>query len=79
MRRAYMRKMDARGAEIFYSLHICEDLYSGWSVIREWGIVGSGGNVNISLTPNEESARSKVQATVANNVRRGYELIDSAC
>jgi predicted DNA-binding WGR domain protein len=73
-----MRKVDARGAEIFYSLHMCEDLFSGWSVVREWGRSGSGGHVKISLVPSEESALSKIQSTVASNMRRGYDLIDAA-
>lgn len=76
MHRAYLTKTNISGDEIFYSLHLCQDLFSGWTVIREWGRVGQEGRVTLSLVPNEQSARSAVISTVSNKTRNGYLLID---
>ena len=74
---AHMRKKDKAGREIFYSLHLCEDLISGWSIIREWGMVGNEGRVYSSLAPSEPSASDCIESIIASNVRRGYSLVSS--
>lgn len=73
--RAYMVKQDARGGDIFYSLHLCQDMFSGWSVVREYGALGSEGRVLSSPVPTEQLASNQLENIVSTNLKRGYKLL----
>lgn len=75
MHHAYLIKQGASGSQIFYSLHLSEDMFSGWTVVREWGIVGSEGRVMTSLVPCEESAFNAMTTTIKGKVRDGYKIL----
>lgn len=75
MHHAYLVKEGSSGTLIFYSLYLSEDLFSGWTVIREWGNVGSEGRVLTTLVPCEESASNAMSATIKGKIRNGYELL----
>ena len=56
----------------FYSLHIMADLFGQWSLVREWGRIGSGGTVKINSYPTEGEALEKLATLKAQKLKRGY-------
>ena len=62
----------ARGMARFYALSVRPNLFGGWSVMREWGRVGSPGRVRIDLHESEGEAQAAYGKLVRQKQRRGY-------
>ena len=56
----------------FYALTVHPDLISGWTLLREWGRIGSPGRVVIEpFTDEREAMKAGVKIEAAKR-RRGY-------
>jgi predicted DNA-binding WGR domain protein len=58
----------------FYSLQITPTLFGEWSLLREWGRIGSPGTVRLESYESEAQARAEEQRTVRLRVRHGYKV-----
>jgi predicted DNA-binding WGR domain protein len=56
----------------FYIMDVQPDLFGQWSFIREWGRIGSPGQVRIVTCPNEDEAWSRLARHRDVKERRGY-------
>jgi len=56
----------------FYSLHLAPMLFGGWSVVREWGRMGSGGTLRIDPFSTEQEARDVLEKIKAAKQKKGY-------
>ena len=56
----------------FYSLHLAPMLFGGWSVVREWGRMGSGGTLRIDPFSTEQEARDELEKIKAAKQKKGY-------
>jgi|GEM_PF-3972278 len=74
MHQSHMRKIDKAGDEIYYSMHLCADLFGGYTVVREWGKVGSEGRVLVTPTACEHSALDLVAEIADHQRKRGYSM-----
>lgn len=66
----------ARSMKRFYRLFLQPDLFGGYSLVREWGRVGSGGRVRRDAHQSEGQAISVLIAISQAKARRGYAPID---
>lgn len=56
----------------FYIMDVQPDLFGQWSLIREWGRIGSPGQMRIATCPNEDEARARLARHLDIKERRGY-------
>jgi predicted DNA-binding WGR domain protein len=69
-----LRKCDpARNQFRFYALSVQPNLFGAWSLIREWGRIGYGGQSRIELHDSLEAAERTMHQKVREKRRRGYE------
>lgn len=59
----------------FYSVHLAPDLFGGWSVVREWGRLGSGGTVRLDPFESEYAAEAALEGIKAAKVKKGYLVV----
>jgi predicted DNA-binding WGR domain protein len=62
----------ARRMRRFYIMDVQPDLFGQWSFIREWGRIGSPGQMRIATCPNEDEARARLARHRQIKERRGY-------
>lgn len=67
------REDTSRNMRRFYQMVVQRDLFGGASLIREWGRIGSAGQVRIDHHPDEGRAVDALAELVAAKRRRGYE------
>ena len=73
MRRAYLVRIDApANAFRFYALSVAPTLFGDWSLIREWGRIGSGGRLRIDQFDDEAAAHRALADLVRAKRKRGY-------
>ena len=58
----------------FYALHIAPTLFGEWSLITEWGRIGSAGKVMPRTFETEALAESAFAKRLKIKTRRGYVL-----
>jgi predicted DNA-binding WGR domain protein len=63
----------AKNKHRFYSLQITPTLFGEWSLVREWGRIGSPGTVRLESFETEEQARTEEQRTVRLRIQHGYK------
>lgn len=56
----------------FYGLHLSPTLFGGWSVVREWGRIGSHGTVKIEFFESENKALEVIEDLKNKKLKRGY-------
>ena len=56
----------------FYSVQIIPTLFGEWSIMREWGRIGSPGRVTMESFSSEDEARRAERITVRLRERHGY-------
>lgn len=56
----------------FYCVQIVRTLFDEWSVIREWGRIGSPGRVTLESFANQDEARRAENSTIRLRARHGY-------
>jgi predicted DNA-binding WGR domain protein len=57
----------------FYQLHVTPGLFDDWSLVREWGRVGSPGTVRKDWFETEEEAQTARQRLVEVKQKKGYQ------
>ena len=67
------REDTSRNMRRFYQMVVQRDLFGGASLIREWGRIGSAGQVRIDHHPDEGRAVDALAELVTAKRRRGYE------
>lgn len=58
----------------FYKMFIAPSLFGEWMVVREWGRVGSPGQVRSDRYDNAGAALLALQRLVRDKLRRGYRV-----
>lgn len=67
------RTDSGRNMRRFYRLDVQPDLFGNWSLWREWGRIGSGGQVRQDPYPSAEAAEAALSAFQQVKERRGYQ------
>lgn len=71
----YLTRRDpSRNVARFYRMFIAPNLWGEWTLFREWGKIGSGGQVRHDPFPNAGAALLAMQALVRAKLKRGYHL-----
>jgi len=69
---------EASGKFRFYTIQVQPDLFGRWSLIREWGRIGSkGGQVNILPFETEKEAMCNAESHKQKRLSRGYEPVSN--
>lgn len=56
----------------FYRMLIVPNLFGEWVLLREWGRIGSGGQVKAEVFANAGAALLALQKLTRTKLRRGY-------
>jgi predicted DNA-binding WGR domain protein len=62
----------ARNMARFYRLDVQPDLFGGWSLWREWGRLGSAGQVRHAPYATAEAAEAALREAARMKAKRGY-------
>ena len=57
----------------FYRLEIVRGLFGDWGLVRNWGRIGSSGQVRTDWFPTEEEAKDARFELHMKKAKRGYE------
>jgi predicted DNA-binding WGR domain protein len=69
----YLTRHDpSRNIARFYRMFIAPNLWGEWTLFREWGRIGSGGQVRRDVFENAGAALLAMQALVRAKRKRGY-------
>lgn len=68
-----LRNDTAKHISRFYRVEISANLFQEFSVLREWGKIGSKGRQIIRLFPDLLSASKAADTVRETNLRRGYQ------
>ena len=63
----------AKNKSRFYCVRICRTLFGEWSIMREWGRIGSPGRVTLESFTSEEEARRAERVSLRLRERHGYK------
>jgi predicted DNA-binding WGR domain protein len=66
---------DERNCFRFYRLDIQPTLFGGWSLVRQWGRIGTWGRLRISCFETREEAEGEAARLARSKCRRGYQEI----
>ena len=67
-------KIDAsRNRHRYYTIYVMRNLFGEWSVMREWGRIGSPGRVTLQSFASEEEARQAERISLRLRARHGYK------
>jgi len=69
------REDSSRNMRRFYLMAVQRDLFGGASLIREWGRIGSSGQLRIDHHPDEGKAVDALADLVTAKRKRGYRLL----
>lgn len=70
-----LRRVDpSRNLNRFYRMVVHRDLFGGATLIREWGRIGSPGQVRIDYHADEGRAVDALADMMAKKRKRGYRL-----
>jgi predicted DNA-binding WGR domain protein len=58
----------------FYVVTVVPELFGGWSVVREWGRIGSPGTLRSVSFMQEQEARTAEQRSIRERLRHGYTM-----
>jgi predicted DNA-binding WGR domain protein len=59
----------------FYCVQIVPTLFGEWSIMREWGRIGSPGRVTVESFASEDEARRAERQTIGTRSRHGYRQV----
>ena len=63
----------AQNISRFYMVQVTPTLFGEWSLLREWGRIGSPGTVQSRSFEREEDARRAEQRSIRRRARHGYQ------
>lgn len=73
----YLIKIDTeKNQRRFYSLHLAPTLFGGWSLIREWGRLGSGGTLRLDPFTTEQDAQQALDKLKEQKLKKGYQEVN---
>jgi predicted DNA-binding WGR domain protein len=73
-RECQLRRIDpARNMARFYLVSVGRSLFGDFSVVREWGRIGTIGRVRVDLFKNERTALGALEAIERVKRKRGYQ------
>lgn len=73
---AYLTRIDAsQNMARYYRMIVQPTLFGEWSVVREWGRLGRGGQVRVVPYPSEVEAAEAMAKLVRHRARRGYDVV----
>ena len=76
MNRIYLVRHDAtKNMHRFYQMFLAQGLLGEWSLIREWGRVGSPGTVRKDWFETEEEALTAKQTLYDAKQKKGYQTV----
>ena len=76
MNRIYLVRHDAaKNMHRFYQMFLAQGLLGEWSLIREWGRVGSPGRVRKDWFDTEEEALTAREILLDAKRKKGYQTI----
>lgn len=58
----------------FYTVRITPSLFDDWTLIREWGRIGSSGTIRSDIFSTEEEARQKMESILKDKTKKGYKI-----
>jgi predicted DNA-binding WGR domain protein len=59
----------------FYMVRVSPTLFGEWSLVREWGRIGSPGTVRLESYGSEDEARKEEGRTIRTRARHGYRQV----
>jgi len=59
----------------YYHLILHQDMLSGWTLVREWGMQGSAGRVVRSHYPSYDEAELALLSLRDIQIQRGYQVV----
>ena len=76
MQKAYLiQHEEAQNKHRFYQLFVTPGLFDDWSLIKEWGRVGSPGTVRKEWFDTEELAKAACEKIFKAKCKRGYHAL----
>ena len=73
MQRIYLERHDAaKNKHRFYQMYVTPGIFGDWSLVREWGRVGSPGTVRKNWFATEEEAVNARQNLCKAKQKKGY-------
>ena len=74
MTAVYLTRSDAtQNMARYYSMSLQATLFGEWSLVREWGRIGRGGQVKATPYPARSEAEEALEKLRAVKVRKGYQ------
>ncbi|OAI21477.1 polymerase [Methylomonas lenta] len=74
MNHIYLERHDTdKNLHRFYQMFVTPGIFGDWSLVREWGRVGSPGTVRKDWFCCEEDALAAENKLVANKGKKGYQ------
>ena len=74
--RIYMQAPAAEDrAPRYYQLVLQPDMLAGWTLIREWGLQGSGGRVKREHFDSFDAAEAALLAVRDTQIKRGFRVV----
>lgn len=72
----YLTKNDEdKNMHRFYQMYITPALFNEWSLVREWGRIGSPGTVRKNWFDTEEQAVAEGMRVLKSKLKKGYSTI----
>jgi predicted DNA-binding WGR domain protein len=72
--RLLMQRVDPeKNMHRFYLMTVQRDLFGGASLTREWGRIGSSGQVRVDYHPDEGQAVDALAGLATDKTKRGYK------
>ncbi len=56
----------------FYTLRVTPSLFDEWTLIREWGRIGSSGTLRSDIFLTKEEALQKMKTVLKDKTKKGY-------
>lgn len=76
MKHIYLERHDPdKNLHRFYQMYVTPGIFSDWSLVREWGRVGSPGTVRKDWFDSEEETITAGQKLSEIKQKKGYQLI----
>lgn len=69
----YLTRVEpAKNMARYYAMSLQPNLFGEWSLVREWGRIGRGGQVRMQSCASEAEAKKSLLTLVTAKMRRGY-------
>lgn len=68
------KRLSTRNISRFYRMEVLQNLFGEWTLYREWGRIGQGGQVRMDYFTDESQAIAAMLALVVSKRKRGYWL-----